>query len=152
MLFVLICESSKGGSLQLLFFSLSSPFLIRQLMKWPLFSTLPPPMSHCFVSKNRHSLEERARGYTAPFSEAPRIWLRPVRVWRTRRKEISFFLEKRKNLVENKQDLFFPSVLQGKEIHYQTFKQKFLPSSEENCLTLILGWTTSPTHQQCKSS
>ena len=77
------------------FFSLSSPFLIRQLMKWPLFSTLPPPMSHCFVSKNRHSLEERARGYTAPFSEAPRICMRPVRVWKTRRKETIFVSEKR---------------------------------------------------------
>ena len=125
------------------FFSLSSPFLIRQLMKWPLFSTLPPPMSHCFVSKNRHSLEERARGYTAPFSEAPRICMRPVRVWKTRRKETIFVSQKREKPGGKRTRSVFTlgKVFENwrlKEIHIvklsTTTKKKrlFLPSREES--------------------
>jgi len=49
------------------------------------------------------------------------------------KRDLFFFLEKRKNLVENKQDLFFPSVLQGKKFTSSNFQtdKLFLPSSEE---------------------
>ena len=136
-----ICESSSRRRQLAASFFLCLPFSSASLWSGLFFPLSPLPLPPSFVSKNRHSLRERAR-------EPARLQLHSQKLpefdwgqWEFEgpgEKRSLFFWKKRKNLVENKQDLFFPSVLQGKKITIKLSNRQvvFTIQRGKNCLTL----------------